>query len=264
MAPMKEVKNQFSPRIGLKLWSSNVENYIKEVERLHKSGYFDYIELYVVPNTLHTLKRWRCLNIPFQIHAPHFAHGVNLAEQSQKNYNIGVYEQVKIFSEALSVEYVIIHLGTEGSIGESIRQLKLIRLPSMLVENKPFMMPGSQKLHCRGAIADEILLAMHSLECGFCLDIGHAICTANHLHIDPYNMLETFESLNPLCYHISDNYFDSSVDRHLNFGTGNYNFYNIFKIIQKPLSITIETDKNSQNNLDDFVKDSIFLKGFFV
>lgn len=42
-------------KLGLKLWSTNTDYYLKAAEKLYKEGYFDYIELYVVPNTVSTL-----------------------------------------------------------------------------------------------------------------------------------------------------------------------------------------------------------------
>ena len=37
---------------GLKLWSVNTDYYYDEAIRLYSEGVFDYIELYVVPDTL--------------------------------------------------------------------------------------------------------------------------------------------------------------------------------------------------------------------
>ena len=57
-------------KIGLKLWSINTDYYLKEAERLFNDNLYDYIELYVVPDTLDTLEQWHRLNIPFIIHKP--------------------------------------------------------------------------------------------------------------------------------------------------------------------------------------------------
>ena len=39
-------------KIGLKLWSINTDYYYDEAKRLYDEGVFDYIELYVVPDTI--------------------------------------------------------------------------------------------------------------------------------------------------------------------------------------------------------------------
>ena len=48
-------------KIGLKLWSTNTDCYYNEAIRLYNDGVFDYIELYVVPDTLDTLQKWKKL-----------------------------------------------------------------------------------------------------------------------------------------------------------------------------------------------------------
>ena len=67
-------------KLGLKLWSLNTDYYYQEAQKLYKQSFFDYIELYIVPHTLHTLPMWKKLDIPFIIHCPHVAHGFNMAK----------------------------------------------------------------------------------------------------------------------------------------------------------------------------------------
>ena len=67
-------------KLGLKLWSINTDFYLKEAVKLYEKGIYDYIELYVVPESLDTLSEWKKLKIPFIIHHSHFAQGFNLAK----------------------------------------------------------------------------------------------------------------------------------------------------------------------------------------
>ena len=48
-------------KLGLKLWSINTNNYLKEAVKLYNQGVYDYIELYVVPNSLEQLEEWKKL-----------------------------------------------------------------------------------------------------------------------------------------------------------------------------------------------------------
>lgn len=246
-------------KLGLKLWSNNTDAYLQEAKRLYKEGWFDYIELYVVPNTLDTISKWKNLNtgldIPFTLHAPHFMHGVNLAKNEHLKTNIEIFKEVEIFSQELNASYTVVHSGIEGDINETIRQLKIIKPSKMLVENKPYVAPLKNNLICRGAVIEEIKKVIEEVGCGFCLDIGHSICTANSLKLEPFDYLTKFNLLNPTCYHLSDNFMDSKIDSHLHFGKGNYDFEKIFDIIDKNKNIAIETKKNSKENLDDFVVD---------
>ena len=68
-------------KIGLKLWNTNTDFYLSEAQKLFEKKVFDYIELYIVPNNLDKLDKWKKLNIPFDIHAPHYAHGMNLSKK---------------------------------------------------------------------------------------------------------------------------------------------------------------------------------------
>lgn len=76
-------------KIGLKLWSRNTDYYYDEAIRLYNDGVYDYIELYVVPNTTDTIEKWKKLDIPFIVHCPHFAHGFNLAKIENKDLYFG-------------------------------------------------------------------------------------------------------------------------------------------------------------------------------
>lgn len=247
-------------KLGLKLWSTNTDFYYDEAEKLYHKGVYHYIELYVVPNTLDSIKKWQKLQIPFTLHAPHFAHGVNLADKEKEALNKKIFEEVKLFSKELSAEYIVVHGGIEGDIDETIRQLNIIQLENMLIENKPYRAPLGEKKLCRGATIEEVQKVLDNVHCGFCLDVGHAMCTANSFDINPYQFLSDFNNLNPVCYHLSDNFTDSQVDAHLHFGQGNYDFAKILQIIDNEKNIAIETNKESKISLKDFEKDVYYIE----
>lgn len=242
-------------KLGLKLWSINTDFYYKEAKKLYNQGYFDYIELYIVPNTTDTIAKWKKLNIPFILHAPHFMHKINLANKEKFEYNKKIYEQVELFRQKLNTEYTIIHAGMNGTTEETIRQLKLIKPVNFLIENKPYIPPLKPEYKCLGSTINEIQNILNELDCGFCLDIGHALCTANSLGIEPYAYLVDFQRLSPLMYHLSDGDIQSPLDQHLHFGEGNYDIKKIFSIINPHANVSIETKKNTKENLDDFIED---------
>lgn len=251
-------------KLGLKLWSTNTDFYYNEAKKLYTQGYFDYIELYVVPNSINTIEKWKQINIPLTLHAPHFMHKVNLADKEQERYNFFVFDQVKTFAEALNAQYIVIHGGIEGNLQETIRQLNLIQKKfnsTLLIENKPPYTPLGEQLPCRGAIYEEITEIMDATNLNFCLDIGHAICTANFLGIEPYSYVFLFNTLSPICYHFSDNFISDTTDKHLHFKEGTINFSKILSIISPDKNIAIETKKNSKINLNDFVNDCNYLRG---
>ena len=61
-------------------------------------------------------------------------------------------------------------------------------------------------------------------------------------------------------YHLSDTDTTSEIDSHYNFGAGNLNIEEVMSLIPQNSSITIETNKASKENLDDFKKDIRCLK----
>jgi len=241
--------------IGLKLWSTNIDYYFDEAKRLYQDGIFDYIELYVVPDTLQNINKWKTLDIPFTLHAPHFMHDLNLANSNSFEYNQTIYTQVEEYRQVLNAKYTIVHAGIQGNIEETVRQLKIISPINMFIENKPYIAPLADNKLCRGATIEEIKYVLCELTCGFCLDIGHAICSANSQNLEPYQYVSSFNSLKPNCYHLSGGFIDSSIDQHLHLFEGTFDYKKIVGIIDKNKDISIETSKDSKENLNDFIED---------
>jgi len=95
---------------------------------------------------------------------------------------------------------------------------------------------------------------------GLCLDIGHAITAAHNLGIKYYELIESFSVLNPQIYHLNDGGFNNKKDQHLHFGQGNYPLKKIMQQIPSGAKITLETPKNIEGNLSDFIVDLEHLK----
>lgn len=248
---------------GLKLWSINIDSYYQQAQMLFEKNIFDYIELYVVPDSLNTLPKWKNLNIPFIIHCPHFAHGFNLAKKEKADSNKFIYSQVKLFADELNAEYIIFHGGIDGSVEETARQLALFNEKRALIENKPYKalpnkMGGS---FCRGYNYDEINYIKTVAKCNFCLDFGHSVCAANSFKHNIYDYINDFMKLDPVMFHMTDILdITSEYDSHPHLGKGELNISKILKIIPKDAIITFETVKNSQNDLNDFIEDMEYLK----
>ena len=124
-------------KIGLKLWSVNTDSYLREAKRLYAERVFDYLELYVVPGSPKTLPLWKALQdelaLPFAIHAPHSAHGVNLADSAKRESNAKTFDEVRHFADQLYAKHIIVHGGAyphhaevspETAIEELVYQLK--------------------------------------------------------------------------------------------------------------------------------------------
>lgn len=249
--------------IGLKLWSTNIGAYFREAQRLFHLGVYDYIELYIVPNTLDTLSSWKTLNIPYIIHNPHSAHGFNLADPCKRESNRIIYEQTKRFADILHANNIIFHSGKDGSIEETAFQLARFNEPRALIENLPvYPLPGTPVKHCRGATTKELLLVRNKTHCGFCLDFGHAVCSANAQGKNPYIFIEELMHLNPQMFHLSDlKDIHSFYDAHSHLGTGTLDISALKRdILPSDAKISIETEKSSSENLQDFCEDVAYFK----
>ncbi len=252
-------------KCGLKLWSINTDNYFYDAKKLYEKGLYEYIELYIIPESLETLPKWKSLEIPFIIHAPHSAHNMNLAQKELENSNKKNYEQTAKFADDLDAEFIIFHGGMNGDYKECARQLKNINDSRALIENKPYKPIPQMGFRgtCVGAKFEEVKYIKEFAEVGCCLDFGHAICAGNSLGQDVFGLIDKFKTLEPSMYHLSDvNDITSEIDEHPHLGEGELNIRGIMTSLPKDTYVTVETVKNSKENLYDFARDMEFIKSW--
>lgn len=253
--------------IGLKLWSVNTGAYLHAAGKLYADGIYDYIELYVVPETVHAIAAWKKLSIPFVIHNAHFAHGFNLAEKGCRARNREIYEQSKRFADELKAEKIIFHGGIDGKAEETADQLLSFREERAILENKPFVaLPGLMGgTFCRGATEEELTFILHEARCRFCLDFGHAVCSASSQGLEPYVFIQQLMHLSPCMFHLSDvENISSPYDSHPHLGTGMLDLNRLVRhVLPRDAVISVETVKEHSDNLDDFAKDVAWLKNIY-
>lgn len=243
---------------GLKLWSTN-KHYIDEAMRLYELGFYNYIELYSVPGSYNDFIRfWKELEVPYSIHGPHYRSGLNLSQKECKSKNLRLVEEALKFADTLNARNIIFHPGVDGDTEETVIQLNEIKDRRILIENKPCMaLDGG--LRCNGSSPEEINFIMKHANVGFCLDIGHAVCAANACKIFPLDYVRTFITLNPVMYHLTDGDYYSLYDRHDHFTKGNFPIKEICNLLPDKCYITVETVKDSNDNLNDFIEDINYL-----
>ncbi len=250
-------------RFGLKLWSNN-DHYVNEAVRLFDKGIYQYIELYLLPGTENKMvEMWKGLDIPYIVHAPHFLAGLNLAKREQKETNLRLLEETRRFADKLSAEHIIVHPGIGGDIEETASQIKEINESRFLIENKPHY-AIIDDLICNGSTPKEIEFILEETKIGFCLDIGHAFCAERGLMKESMSFLYGFLNLKPEMYHLTDGVYESVYDRHDHIGTGNYDIATIVNLIPHGKRITVETIKDSVDNLSDFEEDIECLRKSYV
>ena len=249
--------------IGLKLWSTNVGPLADAAWRLFDEGVYGYLELFVVPGSVASLAEWESLSragLPFVIHNAHSAKGFNLAKREAVSRNREIYVETKAFADALGAERIIFHGGTDGDVGETIRQLKALGEPRAIIENKPFV-PLKNPLgvkFCRGATVEELERIIGETGCGFCLDVGHAVCAANYQGFEPYAYVADLNArFHPALYHLSDvSDIRSVFDAHPHLGSGELDLARLVReVFPADAAVSIETVRDSHDNLEDFRRD---------
>jgi endonuclease IV len=249
-------------KIGLKLWSSN-DFYIDLALSLFEDDIFNYIELFIEPDSLGFIDQWRSVDIPFVLHAPHSMTGLNPADADCEVRNFDLIQQVDEYRKALDPKYIIFHPGVDGDIKETIRQFCGIRSrfagihKCMLVENKP--LKGLNGERCIGFAPAEIERITHACDIGICLDFGHALAAANSLGVPSEIILEEFRWQDPAIYHLSDGDVSAEIDSHWNLGRGSYPIAEFIDTLPEDASITLETAKAEKDNLDDFINDTKYI-----
>lgn len=237
---------------GFKIWSHN-ESAEEVLTNPLLWDYYSFLELYVVPGSYEkTIRFWQRVKAPFfVIHAPHFAHGCNLSLKGQKDQNRAFLEEAGQFCEELKARHIILHLGTQGSLEESMNQIDQLNLKMILIENKPQISLDGNR--CVGASPEEIETVLKRCHVGFCLDVSHAIAYSAHCRQDYLEVLRKFLALRPQHFHLCDGLITNEVDKHMSIGAGNYNFREMISLLPKEACVTLETPKKPDTPLESLV-----------
>ncbi len=249
-------------RLGLKVGSRNTQ-YTEEVLEYYGKGVFQYIELFVPSDSYKdTIEYWKQFHIPFGIHAPHTAAGMNLANPVDNKANRAKIEETIRFADVLNASYIIFHSGTNGKAEETVRQLSPYVDGRFLIENKPIKGFGGNYI-CVGTDYKELKAMIDALHCGFCLDFGHAICAANTLRRNPLEFIAQLKSLDPNVYHLTDGDYKSEIDSHYHYGKGTFPLKELLAFVPDCGMITNEAKRENMSTLKEFYQDSIRLKKYY-
>ena len=255
---LREKTMEKTRKIGLKLYSTNIANYLPCALALARHGVMDYLELYLVPGSLETLDAWRAVPLPVVIHAPHLHHGVNFADASRREVNRRIFGEVRQFADALHADCIICHGGTGGTPEETVSQIAALRDERIVLENKPHLqhpevIPDHPEWRCRGASFEEFSAMVRAIGCGVCHDLTHTICSSASLGRDWKRELVRFESLGPRVHHLSDMVsLRDELDTHEALGQGVLELDKVLAVVPDGARITLETPKHYPDSLADF------------
>ncbi|MDW7726678.1 MAG: TIM barrel protein [Candidatus Methanoperedens sp.] len=241
-------------KFGLKLWSINT-NLIDQAVHLIDEKIFDYVELFVIPNS--EIKPF-LIDVPYIIHIPHEKFGVNIGTPSAKERTLQKINESIAWADQLNAKYLILHAG-HGSMQHATDLLRNLSDSRLLIENMPKVgleneaMIGYSPAQIEELIGDSCM--------GLCLDFGHAVKAAVSLGVDYKEYVQGFMGLEPRVFHVSDGRLGEEKDEHLRIGEGEYDIGFLMRCVERNNSVlvTFETPRIRQS-LDEDMEELYILK----
>lgn len=242
-------------KFGLKLWSTNT-NLIDQAIQLIDRKVFDYIELLVIPGTRMSPF---IIDVPYIIHIPHHKFGVNIGEESKKEYNLHEINESIAWADGLNAKYLILHAG-DGSMESAKSVLREVSDSRILIENMPKVGLDNESMIGYSPLQIRELIMIRNM--GLCLDFGHAVKAAVSLGVGYKDYVNRFLGFKPEVFHISDGMLYGEKDEHLNIGEGEYDFNFLMGCVKKGERkyMTLETPRTNEKSLADDVYNALKLK----
>lgn len=255
--------------LGIKIWTRDVVkniNFFNQAVKAAKEGKFDYIELFVFPNSYEascTTIEKEMKGIKTIIHNSHSAYGFDAGDKDAFENNLHDINDSKKFADMLGAEIIIVHAGcgnTPENIEETIRQFKLFGDKRIAVENMAYLCNESRKIQ-HGVFPEQIKQIKEQAGCKFCLDFSHATCAANYYQRNPLEEIKKYQELKPDMYHICDGFSDEIYDKHKHFGTGNYDLaFLVNQIIADNAYVTMETGEKPPVDIQPWLDDRDYFR----
>ena len=231
-------------RIGLKIYTSNQESFSK-LREFYEKKIINYVELYIVPGVIDKISLETLKEVPVIFHAPNINHGFNLRDKNQ------VLEEslktLREISEYLNEKTVIFHPGLETG-EEDIEHITATLMElgqeyDIVLENMP-KKPVKGNRDLIASHYNEFADIVKETGVKFCVDICHAIYSANHYQENALDYILKFIYLGPFMFHLGDGDFSYLSDVHKHLTEGDFPLEKIIEMIPHGSTITIETPKS--------------------
>jgi len=244
-------------KLGLKAWSTNL-GLINEAKVAYSNGELDYVEVFCVPGSANeTASPWAAAGLPYVVHAPHSMAGLNFSLPEMAESNLRLVEETYYFADKLKTDIIIFHPGVGGTIKETLRQIEQIVDPRFVIENKPFL--GLNGQSCVGSTPHEIEQVCNLDIGGFCLDFGHAIAASSSFEIPAIDYIKKFMKLSPVMYHLTDGDMTSKIDRHDQYGQGNFPLKDLLSFLPDNAWVTDESKRSNPDSVKEYLQDRSYI-----
>lgn len=249
-------------KYGLKLWSTN-KHLFQKAATFHKKGLFDFIELYIVPDTIQNDDLDILKGIPVQIHAPHSFHNFNLYELNKEKIDLFKNQIIKT-ANFLNAKYIILHPGINNDFKGFKENVAQIYDKRILIENMPDTALDGSKVHFGCSLEH---LNFIKKECGFdiCFDFEHALVGIISKNLNYKDYLKSLISeLSPYYFHISGNNENIPIDTHKNLWESCFDIKWTKKLLnelsaKKDIFLVFEVPK-ANDNLENDIKNMDYFR----
>lgn len=235
-------------KIGAKIFSLKDKPFLdKTAEKV------DFIETMAIQGEDYDfLKNY---NKKIVLHAEHQEFGINPADASKYSENLKSINFALELADKLNAEKIVCHAGlienencSEETALSFFRNIKDNRI---LIENLPLIDYNGKQIATLCSVPEQTEIFLKNCNKKLCFDISHAIISAIIAGKKDYNeFIKPYLNFNPSHFHFSDVLFKEAKD-HLNLGEGNLNIEFYKKLIPKDAEVTLETNNDAENVLND-------------
>ena len=249
-------------KFGLKIWSTDNKSLFEEARRLFEKGEVDFVELYIVPDSiapgksdiLDDLKK-----VPTIIHSPHNEHNFDVFTLDDSKTEIFKEQVVKI-ADFLGSKFIIVHAGVGDSYEIFKEKIEKIRDKRALIENMTKV--GINDELCFGYSLEQLKF-IKNLGFNFCLDFSHVIKSATSQRLDYKEFIgKLISELKPAYFHICNGRMDNEKDEHQDLFDGDFDLSWIKQTLlglEKDVYLVFETPKKG-NGLENDVKNMKYFR----
>lgn len=197
----------------LKLWSVN-ENLFDDAIKVIKDWYFNFIELYIIPNNLNvdSLRKLKESWIELSVHFPHSVHWFNPIDPD--NASEDIWDFLKNYIDYLDPFAIVMHPEIGSNIDVFEKRIKIFNDKRIKVENMPMKSSIWKDTYFYGYNLYEIekIKKIHN---NFCFDFAKAKSSAISQWMNIVDLSDQLiEIMNPNYFHISWFLWDTEVDEH--------------------------------------------------
>ncbi|MGV8152484.1 MAG: TIM barrel protein [Candidatus Nanoarchaeia archaeon] len=209
----------------------------------------DFFEIMALRNKDYSFLKY--FSKPMVIHAEHHIFGSNPADKTKFETNLESLNVAIDLANKHNSHKIIYHAGrldknsSNTSAKNSINFLTIVNDKRILLENLTL-----QRGYYLCSHPGQMKHFIKSTTSGFCLDLNHAIESADYLKKDYVSFIKEFLKLNPRHYHLGGQNIKNKKT-HLPLKDSDIDLREILRLLPKNAEVTLETDKNIENIHED-------------